>query len=228
MANVVGYKERTTLYLKDLDPDSLENIRQKISQETDQLIDKKAHPMAGGLMSMLCDPAVISVLSADHIIRMIEAIFPPSVLEKSWLIKYSDMLLNVVDIAKKSNPQTRADKYEQFLRGVLVHKIRERAHTSKVQGELNLLLDSYKAAACLYRYYLLRENEFSFKADRACMDNLNKALRKITNIGNQILGIPLAPVKEEERQYATFLSWVLEEMILKQEEPKAGDESWWI
>ena len=89
-----------------------------------------------------------------------------------------------------------------------------------------LLADIYKVTTCLYRYYSKREKAFSFSVDRESMDSLNQAVVKVTSIGNQVLGRAFAPVKTEERQYATFLSWILEEIVLKQEEPKEDNESW--
>ena len=79
-------KEKTTLYLKSLETDSLQNIRQKMSQETALLIDKKAHPMASGLMEVLSDPVVVDALSVDNMIKVIDSIFPSYVMEEGWII----------------------------------------------------------------------------------------------------------------------------------------------
>ena len=70
------------VYLKQLDENGLQTIRQKISKESNMLIDKKAHPMAGELMSILCEPDIISALSVDQLMKMIESIFPGTVLEE--------------------------------------------------------------------------------------------------------------------------------------------------
>ena len=219
-------KENTTLLLKQLEKDSYQNVRKKISQKTDLIIDKKEHPMAGGLMEVLTDPSVITAVSVDNTIKMIEAIFPSYILEEGWIIKYSDMLLRVIDTVKKSNAKKRAQDYETQLRGVLIPMLRDKAHSGTVQDDLMLLADIYKVTTCLYRYYSKLEKAFSFSADRESMDSLNQAVVKVTSIGNQVLGRAFAPVKTEERQYATFLSWILEEIVLKQEEPKEDNESW--
>ena len=63
-------KENTAQYLLKMEDDSLQNIKQKISEGTEQLIDKKIHPMAGGLMDILSDSEVIAGLSVDNMIKM--------------------------------------------------------------------------------------------------------------------------------------------------------------
>ena len=53
------------------------------------------------------------------------------------------------------------------------------------------------------------------------MDQLNKS---ITNAkGAPVLGIVFVPVRTEDRQYSTFLSWMLEELLCRQEGLEEGD-----
>lgn len=217
-------KERTSLYLKQLDEDSLQHIRQRISQESDLLIDKKAHPMAGSLMNVICDPKVIDNLSADQLIKVTDAIFPEYVLEEGWIIKYGDLLIRTVDEAKKREPAKRAENYEKHLREILIPALRAGAHSNDVLDDIEPLEDVYKTSVCLYRYYKNKEKEFVFRADRESMEKLNHALQDIKGVGNQLLGIEFAPVRTEDRQYASFLSWILEELLIKDEELKAGEE----
>lgn len=227
MSKAATSKEaNTTLFLKELEPDGLQNIRDRLSKEMNLIIDKKVHPMAGGLMEVLCAPEMISHLSVEQLISMIESIFPHYVVEEGWMIKYCDMLLRTIDEAKRSNPKPRAKRYEDHLRGVLIPMLRDKAHTGTIDDDKDLMEDIYKVTVCLYRHYTKREKEFSFLADRESMDSLNKALMKVTSVGNQVLGISFASVKSEERQYATFLSWILEELLVKLETPKEGVELW--
>ena len=91
--------EKTTLYLKELDSESLQKIRCRISKKWDLLLDKKAHPIAAGLMSVLCDQKVIDGLAVEQLIKMIESIFPEPVLHESWISQFGNLLLRVVNAA---------------------------------------------------------------------------------------------------------------------------------
>ena len=48
-------------------------------------------------------------------------------------------------------------------------------------------------------------------------EKLNKAIQEVKGIGNQVLGIEVAPFYQEYRQYALFLSWILEELLALQD-----------
>ena len=218
-------KENTTLLLKQLDKDGYEQIRQKLSQEYKLLIDKKAHPMAGGLMDVICDPNIIDNVSADQMIKIIESIFPQNVVEESWIARYCDCLLRVIDENKKGKNDTRAARYEKHLREVLVPALKAGCQSNDVIGDLEPLTDAYKVVVCLYQYYT-KGQKFSFHADRLSIDELNKAILDIKGIGNQVLDLVLIPVKAEDKQYALFLSWILEEILIKDENQKVSDELW--
>ncbi len=217
-------KEKTTLYLKQLDDDSLQRIRQRISKESDLLIDKKAHPMVGGLMDVICDSKVISNLSVDQMMKVIESIFPEFVLEEGWLAKYGDLLLRIIDAAKKKKPETRAEKYEKHLREILVPALKAGSRSGDVLDDLETLVDAYKVTTCLFRYYTEKDSEFAFEADLTSMEKLNQSIQNIKGTGNQLLGIVFVPVRVEERQYATFMSWLLEELLCKQETQEVGGD----
>lgn len=217
-------KLKTTLYLKQLEEESLQNIRRKLCLENHLIIDKQAHPMAAGLMDVLCDPSVVTGLSADHIIKISDSIFPESVLEEGWIIRYGDLLLRIVDEAKKRKPSPRAEQYEKHLREILIPALRAGARSNDVLDDLEPLEDVYKTAVCLFRHYTGKEKEFVFSADRESMEKLNQAIQNIKGMGNQLLRIEFAPVRSEDRQYATFLSWILEELLIKDEEMKVGEE----
>ena len=83
--------------------------------------------------------------------------------------------------------------------------------------DLDTLVDVYKVTACLLRYYTEQDVDFVFEADIACMENLNQSIQNVKGTGNQILGMVFIPVRTEERQYAASLSWVVEELLCKQE-----------
>lgn len=217
-------KEKTTLYLKQLDDDSLQKIRQRISKESDLLIDKKTHPMAGGLMDVICDFKVIGNLSADQLIKVIESIFPEYVLEEGWIAKYGDLLLRIIDAAKKKKPETRTEKYEKHLREILVPALKAGSRSGDVLDDLETLVDAYKVTTCLFRYYTEQDSEFTFEADLTSMEKLNQSIQNVKGTGNQLLGIVFVPVRVEERQYATFMSWILEELLCKQEIQEAGGD----
>lgn len=214
-------KEKTTLYLKQLDEESLQNIRKRFSKESSLLIDKKAHPMAGGLMSVICDSKVISGLSVSQLIKVVDSIFPESVLEEGWITKYGDLMLRIIDEAKKQQMDNRAAKYEKHLREVLIPTLRKGSRSGDVLDDLDTLVDIYKVTACLFRYYTEEKAVFDFRADYDCMEKLNKSIQNVKGVGNQILGIVFVPLRQEDRQYATFLSWVLEELLIAQEKMMA-------
>ena len=218
-------KEKTTLYLKELNEDSLNNIKHKFSKGSEKFIDKKTNPIASGLLSIFSESNIISGMSVDQLIKILNTIFPRYVLAKDWLEKYSDILLRVIDETPKLNSNMRARKYETHLRTNLINLLKKEIKTGDVLGTLDTLEDIYKVSVCLYRYYSEKEKEFIFRANRDDMKKMNKAILNVKNIGNQVLGITLAPVWEEERQYAAFLSWVLEELVIEHEEMKAGDEA---
>lgn len=217
-------KEKTTLYLKQLDGDSLQRIRQRISAESDQLMDKKAHPMAGGLMDVICDSKVIDNLSVDQLTKVIESIFPEPVLEEGWIARYGDLLLRIIDAAKKKKPEARAEKYERHLREILVPALKAGSHSGDVLDDLETLVDVYKVTTCLFRYYTENDSVFTFEADLSSMEKLNQSIQNVKGTGNQLLGIVFVPVRSEERQYATFMSWILEELLCKQETQEAGGD----
>ena len=173
MAKTAMQKTETTAsYLKFLEKEDMEKIREKICHETDSLIDKKAHPMAGGLMSVLSEETVIKHLSVEQMIRIIESIFPPSITEQRWLNKYCNILLRVIDDTSKPTKQdNRAQEYENQVRGVLVPLMQKKAISGKALDNPDTLIDIYKVVACLYRFYKQREKHFIFKMDRNGMEN---------------------------------------------------------
>lgn len=211
---------RTTQFLCELEEDSFQNIRQKVSKDHVLLLDERLHPMAGGLMRVICNPAITDLLSVEMLINTIDSIFPDSVLDENWISRYGDIILRIVDESKKSNPIMRAERYEKYLRDVLVPALKAGTHSNDVMDDLEPLKDVYKAAVCLFRYYTDKEKQFVFKADRDDMDRFNQSIWGIRGVGNPLLGLELAPVRTEERPYAIFLSWVLEEMLIKDESIK--------
>ncbi len=213
-------KKKTSVYLKQLDDNSLQQIKNKITQGKDKLIDQKANPVAGGLMKILCDPNVIKVLSVDQLISIVESIFPESVQDENWIPKYCDILLRIIDEAKKKKSDERADRYEKYLRENLVPVAKKEA-SSIVECDLDTLEDIFKVTVCLYWYYTEKDKEFVFEADQGKMEKLIDAVPSVKGVGNQ-LGLPLVSVKPEERQYAVFLSWILEELLKKQTGLKEG------
>ena len=219
-------KPRTTIYLKQLNEDGIRRIKQKISVGMELLIDKKVHPMAGGLMSILCEQELISRLSVDQLIKMIESIFPETIREEGWITKYGDLLLRIIDEAKKGKSDSRADGYEKHLREILIPALKKGAHTNDVMDDLEPLEDVYKTTVCLYRYYKDKEKKFSFHADRESMDKLNMVIQSIKGVANPVLGIDFLPVRTEDKQYAVLLSWILEELLIIDEELEVGDEQW--
>ena len=224
MTNTVGNQERTTLYLKNLDPDSLANIKQKISQETDQLIDKKAHPMAGGLMNVICDPKVINSLSVDQLINVIESIFPESVLVERWIAKFGSIVCSIVEGKKKKKQNARAEKYRKYMWDVLFSALTDGSRSGTVMDDLERLEDIYKIAVCLYRFYTENENDFVFDVDFESMEKFNKAIQSIALTLPPIIDLFQISTRIEDRQYATFMSWVLEELLSKHEGLKEGDD----
>ena len=218
------HKERTTLYLQKLDEDSLQRIRQRICKELDLLIDIKAHPMAGGLMKVICSPNVIEILSGDQLIKVIESIFPESVLCEGWISKYGAMLLRVISESKTKKKDARATKYERYLSDVLIPALNADARSGTVWDDLEMLEDIYKVAVSLYRFYHSKKDEFIFDVDVDSMENLNKAVRNVAVSEGNILGIKITLSGIEDMQYATFMSWVLEEMLRKHEGLEAGED----
>lgn len=208
-------KGKTSHYLKQLDEDGIQHIKQKMSRDYTKLFDQKAQPMASGLMKVICDPAVINNMSVDQLIQITDSIFPESVLDENWLPKYSDMLLRILDDVKKKKPEDRADRYEKYLRGVLITTLKAGVNPTN-EYDLDTLEDVFKVSVCLYRYYTENETEFVFETNREQIEKLNEAVYKIKGVGNQ-LGLALLPVKNEERQYAFFLGWILEEILIKHE-----------
>ncbi len=210
-------KEKTTEYLTKLDEASFKRIRARIGKEYDKLIDKKAHPMAGGLMDVICDPMVLDCFSRDQLIKVVESIFPGSVMEEGWLAKYGDFMIRILDAAKKKRTCERAVKYENYLRAILVQTLKMGSRSGSIWDDLDTLVDIYKTTVCLFRYYTDSEAEFVFQADRNDMEKLNQSIQNEKSTGTQLLGVVFVPAKVEERQYAIFLSWILEEMLTKQE-----------
>ena len=210
-------KELTSQYLKNLDENSLQIIQKKICQGVELLIDKKVHPMAGGLMEVLCDPAVMKVLSIDQLIKVIDSIYPDSVQDEGWIAKYGDLLLRVLDDAKKKEPDARTAKYEKHLREILIPALRKGSQTKDIWDDVETLMDIYKVAVCLYRYYTSDEVAFDFNVTRADMDIMNLAIPNVKGVGNAVLGIEFSPASAEDKRYAIFICWILEEMLVKQE-----------
>lgn len=217
-------KERTTLYLNLLDPEGLQHIRQKIRKESDLLMDKKAHPMASGLLNVICESEVIGGLSANQLIRVIESIFPESVLTEGWIAKYADILQRVINEAKKKKTNNRAAKYEKHMTDVLIPALNAGSRSGTVMDDLENLEDLYKIAVCLYRFYHSKESEFVFDVDIESMKRLNKAIQDVVIAGTNVLGLKILLGGIEDRQYATFMSWMLEELLSKHEGLREGEE----
>ena len=217
-------KEKTTLYLKLLDEDGLQQIRHRISKESDLIIDKEAHPMAGGLMNVICEPKVMNNLSADQLIKVIESIFPESVLGEGWISKYGIILMRVINENKLKKTDARAAKYEKYMSDVLIPALNAGARSGSVMDDIERLEDTYKVAVCLYRFYHEKATEFVFDVDFESMEKLNKAVQNDIITGGSVLGIRIFPGGLEDRQYATFMSWVLEELLSEHEGLKEGDD----
>ena len=215
--------EKTTLYLKELDSESLQKIRCRISKKWDLLLDKKAHPIAAGLMSVLCDQKVIDGLAVEQLIKMIESIFPEPVLHESWISQFGNLLLRVVNESKKKKVDMRASRYEKYMTDVMIPALNAGAHSGTVLDDIERLEDLYKIAVCLYRFHHGRENEFTFEVDIESMEKLNKAIQNAAVTGGNVLGIKIILGGAEDRQYAIFMSWVLEEMLGKHEGLREGE-----
>lgn len=217
-------KEKTSAYLKELDDDSLKTIKQKILDGIGLLIDKKVHPIAGGLLDVLCEPEVLDGLTTDQMIHIAEALFPGYVQEEAWIEKYCDILLRIVDEAKKKNTDGRAALYENHMRDVLIPALKKGVHTGDIWDDLEPLEDIYKVTACLLEYHTNKDKEFAFEVSENSLMNLARSIQNSKGGGGSFLGIVSIPLKTEDRQYAVFLSWILEELLSKQEGLKAREE----
>ena len=213
----LNYRGNTLMYLQLLKEDSLRRIKQRMSNESDQLMDKKTNQTAGKLLDILFDPELITKLMPDQLIQVLTAIYPANILRGAWLGKYCDMLLRIIDMAKRNKVDQRAAAYEKNLREVRVPALKNSCQKKEILDNPAPLVDIYKITACLYRYYARNEQKFSFDADLQSMERLNKALQGVKAIGTPVLGVAGGAVSQEERQYALFLSWVLEEMLCKQD-----------
>lgn len=180
--------------------------------------------MAGGLMDVICDSKVINSLSVDQLIKVIESIFPDSVLGEGWISKYGAILLRVVSEFKLKKTDARAVKYDKYMSDDLIPKLNAGARSGTVMDDLERLEDIYKVAVCLYRFYHEIEAEFTFDVDLESMEKLNKAVQNVVIAGNNVLGIKFILGGIEDRQYAIFMSWVLEEILSKHEGLKEGDD----
>ena len=218
------YKEHTTVYIAQLEADSFERIKSKFSRQYHLLIDQKAHPIAGGLLAVLCEKKTLQTLSARDMMKICEALFPESILEESWLIRYADIMLRVVNDNKPNVQDDRAARYEKYLQDVLVPTLKAGAQSGDVLDDLDTLVDFYKVLACLMKKSRKGKKEFIFEADFECMERLNFAIMNVKGMGNNVLGIELSPIRTEDKQYATFLSWVLEELLYKQDAIMMGGE----
>ncbi len=216
-------RERTTCFLEMLDEDGLKTIRDKLVRYSDLLVDRKAHPMAAGLLDLLCEPEIMDNLSLEQIVKIAEAIFPEYVREEAWIERYCDILQRIVDEANKRKPDSRALVYEKHMRDILIPALKKGAHTGDIWDDLEPLEDIYKVTACLLRCYAGRE-PFVFDVDEVSLGKLAETIRNPKGGGNQILGIVSIPMKTEDRQYAIFLSWILEELLRNQEGLKVRDE----
>lgn len=211
-------KENTTQYLNQLDDRSIQNIKYKLSKNKDSLIDAKTHPAAAGLLSVICQDNLIGNLTVDQLISIFDSIFPANILEESWLAKFGDLLIRIIDAVKKKAPEVRAEKYEKYLREVLIPALKKSSQSKDIWDDIDFLVDAYKVCVCLFRYYAMKEKVFDFNAKTSDMDMLNDSIHGLTGAGGGPLGMFPAPFRLEERQYALFLSWVLEELLIKQED----------
>ena len=107
---------------------------------------------------------------------------------------------------------------------VMLPALNTGARSGTVLDDLERLEDIYKIAVCLYRFYHEKETEFVFDVDIESMEKLNKAIQNIAIVGINVLGIKLFQGGTEDRQYALFMSWVLEEILGKHEGLKEGDD----
>lgn len=218
--------EKTILFLSKLSEEGLESLKDKICSEGSKLIDAKAQPVACKLFEVLCNQRILIQMNADQLTQSLEAIFPEAVIAEGWAGKYCDMLLKVLDEVRIGMPQTneRAKIYEKHLRETLVPNLKKGAQSGTVLDDLEPLTDIYKTLACLLRTCKKRESKFAFEVTREDLDQLNEAVRNIRGTGTGVLGMSLftIPVSQDERQYATLLSWILEEYLSDQEGIERG------
>ena len=107
---------------------------------------------------------------------------------------------------------------------VMLPALNTGARSGTVLDDLERLEDIYKIAVWLYRFDHEKETEFVFDVDIESMEKLNKAIQNIAIAGINVLGIKLFQGGTEDRQYALFMSWVLEEILGKHEGLKEGDD----
>ena len=117
----------------------------------------------------------------------------------------------------------RASRYEKYMTDVMIPALNAGAHSGTVLDDIERLEDLYKIAVCLYRFHHGRENEFTFEVDIESMEKLNKAIQNAAVTGGNVLGIKIILGGAEDRQYAIFMSWVLEEMLGKHEGLREGE-----
>ena len=102
--------------------------------------------------------------------------------------------------------------------------MKDGAKTGDVLDDLDTLTDIYKVTACLLRYYKKSEKEFIFEAKTEDLTRLQSEIQNVKGTGNPVLLIHFIPVSQEEKQYATFLSWVLGEIMCDEDGNERGDQ----
>ena len=198
--------------LSKIDDEAFERVKAKLQVNQKAFADPKDHPMAGALLSLLCDDKVIKTLDREHFARIIQAVIPKDILELKWLCRYCDLIVRTLgNVQQNTNKDERASKYANHLINTLVPEFKKITQSStKVTDFTEPLSFVYKIASCLLRCTAHNQYPFDLTVDYNMMEELEKRIYKLpVNI--------FESYKKEERAYVLFISWILEEIICEQD-----------
>ena len=192
--------------------ESFDRIKTKFSEKKDSFVNPKDHPMAGPLLAVLLDDRLLPLLDRELFSRSIQAVVPKDIIELKWLAKYTDLLVRTLgDVQKNTAKDERASKYANHLINKLIpdfkKKLQSSAKAEKLPEELAFI---YKVTACLLRCVAHNKYPFELEVDREIMSELEKRIVKLP-------GNIFSAYSNEERAYAMFLSWVLQEILCEQD-----------
>lgn len=204
--------------LSQINDEAFNRIKGKLQVNRETFVNSREHSMAGPLLGIICDEKILSSLDRERFATVIKAVVPNDILEMKWLCKYCDLLLRAMgNLQQNTGKDERASKYANHLINRMIPEFKKLTLSSaKTSTFIEPLAFIFKISSCLLRCTAHNQYPLELTVEKASMEELEKRIFKLP--GN-IFG----SYRNEERAYALFISWILEETIIDQDGTE-GDE----
>lgn len=204
-----------TVLMNRLEEESAQNIREKFLRGRRYFIPRD-NTLAKSLLDIIAMDKVTSILTNGEFGLIMDSVFPNSFFDIHYLSRYCDLLIRTCDCLKTQiKPTALCEMYNQeFLYRVQNLKRRLATYTNPEDNELwQEMIDIYKFATIMHKQY--SGQKASFIVTRQEMEFFENTLRSNQVAQNIVQRID--PFRQDEREFAVLLSWILIEMICEQD-----------